>query len=162
MQSANCWAEAALTLVTGIQQAVAAGDQAKAKLLCDQVRLLCEQLAATDAKQERRLVLEVSEEEAHWDQIVSLARTLNDAVNVCDLSLEIQMAFDELMKIGKAKAQTPEVVSRIRDIRLTACRLHSFIDASRRYIQDVENLYGCSLENIHRAGRREGGQTHGD
>ncbi len=156
MSKANDWAETAHTLVAGIQQAVAAGDQAKAKLLGDQVRLLCDQLATADAKPDRQLVLEVGEEEAHWDQIVSLARTLNDAVNVCDLSLEIQVAFDELMTIGKAKEQTPQVVSRIRDIRLTACRLHSFIDASRQYIQDVENLYGCSLENILRAGRRGG------
>ena len=152
MSKSNCWAEAAATLVTGIQQAVATGDQAKAKLLGDQVRVLCEHLATADAKPEPKLVLQVSEEEAHWDQLVSLARTLNDAVNVCDLSLEIAVAFDELMKFGKAKVQTPEVVARIREIRLTACRLHNFIDASRQFIKDVESLYGCSLENIRSCG----------
>ena len=157
MSKANCWAEVAHTLVNSIQQAIATGDQAKAKLVGDQVRLLCDQLAETDAKPERPLVLEVSEEEAHWDQIVSLARTLDDAVNVCDLSLEIALAFDELMKFGKAKVQTPEVVARIQEIRLTACRLNNFIDAARQYIADVENLYGCSLADIQRHRCQGGG-----
>jgi hypothetical protein len=151
VSEAKQWAEVAQTIGAGIQQAVAAGDQAKARLLGDQVRLLCEQLAATDAEPELKLVLQVNEEEAHWDQIVSLARTLDDAVNVCDLSLEIALAFDELMKFGKAKVQTPEVVARIREIRLTACRLNNFIDAARQYIADVENLYGCSLADIQRS-----------
>jgi hypothetical protein len=140
-----------------LAEAIAERDERKAKLATDQFALLCEQVATAEAKPDPELVLRPTEEEACWDQIAGLARTLDDAVNVCDLSMEINASAYVLEEIGKQKAQTPEVVARLEEIETVRFRLQSFVDAARQYIADVENLYGCSLADIQRCRCERGG-----
>jgi hypothetical protein len=140
-----------------LAEAIAERDERKAKLATDQFVLLCEQAASAEAKPDPELVLRPTEEEACWDQIVAMARTLDDAVNVCDLSMEINASVYVLQEIGKQKSQTPEVVARLREIESARARLQSFILSARRYIGDVEILYGCSLADIQRCRCQGGG-----
>ncbi len=141
-----------------LTKAVAEGDKRKAKLAADQFVLLVDELAKDEATPDPDLVLNPDSDEACWDQLVAVARFLDEATNYCDLSSWIDLAVDELVQFGRAKQRKPEVVARLVEIEKVRSRMLAFIGNARGFVKDIENLYGCSLKDIRRYRSEGGGQ----
>jgi hypothetical protein len=130
-----------------LAEAIFNKDLPKAKLTTERFLSVCDRMANGEALPDDSLTLPAKPDEC-WRHLVEVARVLTASVCFGDQMTCVATVIPELEEIGKAKAQTPEVVERLAELKRIRARMNQFIMHARIFVWDVESLYGCKLDRI--------------